>query len=431
MYNDTLPIYYLYRKLKVEFVSACNYRRGKMKIVILTETFNKRMGYSENMLPRYLSRLGHEVHVVTSDLLPYQYRNKEMHTTYLEFNKESCLLPGTVEKHDGYKLHVLSHNKLFGYMRMAGLYKTLMDIRPTIVQVFTAISWIPLEAAINRPFIGYRLFTGSHTTASVFPAAYEKGYRLDWNTIKIMTTRAFHGRFISLQTDGCFCPTVDCADVATRFFGVEKKKVVMIPLGVDTVIFTPPKKQEDWTSRKEMRSKVGFKEEEIVCVYTGRFSQDKNPLLLAQSIETLYRKGLPFRGLFVGNGSQEKEIIKCKGCVVCPFVPHSELRKYYLSSDIGVWPTQESMSMIDAAACGIPIVVNDTMQATERVEGNGLKYRLNDKDDLMRVLNELQDKKKRRILGDNGANKALREFSWEAIARKHLACYEKALRERR
>ena len=45
--------------------------------------------------------------------------------------------------------------------------------------------------------------------------------------------------------------------------------------------------------------------------------------------------------------------------------------------------------MLDAAACGLPVVVNDTLRATERINGNGLQYRLNDVDDLVRVLSTL------------------------------------------
>ena len=57
---------------------------------------------------------------------------------------------------------------------------------------------------------------------------------------------------------------------------------------------------------------------------------------------------------------------------VNPFIALSELPRFFRSADIGIWPTQEFMSMLDAAACGLPIVVNDTLKAVERIEGNGL-----------------------------------------------------------
>ncbi len=43
--------------------------------------------------------------------------------------------------------------------------------------------------------------------------------------------------------------------------------------------------------------------------------------------------------------------------------------------------------MLDAAACGLPLIVNDTLVAVvKQIEGNGITYRLNDVDDLIRAL---------------------------------------------
>src|SRR5205085_1871212 len=106
--------------------------------------------------------------------------------------------------------------------------------------------------------------------------------------------------------------------------------------------------------------------------------------------------GQPYRGLFVGNGIQARAIQSCPGSVTRPFVPVHELRNYYRAADVGVWPTQESLSMQDAAACGLPIVANDTMAATERLDGNGAVYKLNDLEDLVGVLLELRDPETRK-----------------------------------
>ena len=79
-----------------------------MRVVILTETFAKNMGYAEKLLSKYLARLGVEVHVVTMDLPPY-YQLKTFKETYMGFTNFSDLIPGTVEELDGFKLHVVGH----------------------------------------------------------------------------------------------------------------------------------------------------------------------------------------------------------------------------------------------------------------------------------------------------------------------------------
>ena len=389
-----------------------------MRIVLLTETFSKRMGYLETLLPKYLARLGAQTHVITMDLPPY-YWIRDFSETYGGFDHSKELVPGTVERHDGYTLHVLAHEKLAGYMRMIGLREKLKSIGPDIVQTMSPIGWIPLEASFYKPVFGYKLFTACHTTASIFTLATRETYW--WNRERLWCTlmRTLPGRFTSFFAEKSYGATVDCAEVAVRFFGVPASKIDVCPLGVDTEIFRPVTTEKDQQVRVELRQRLGFSESDVVCIYTGRFSEDKNPLLLAKAVAQPDRGGRRFRGLFVGNGIQSGDIQSLAGCITHPFVPVQELGEFYRAADIGVWPTQESMSMLDAAACGLPIVVNDTIAAVERIDGNGLKYRLNDVDDLVRALHELSDPLARQYFGSFGARK-MAAFSWEEIARRRL-----------
>ena len=87
--------------------------------------------------------------------------------------------------------------------------------------------------------------------------------------------------------------------------------------------------------------------------------------------------------------------------------------------------------MLDAAACGLPIVVNDTMSAPERIEGNGITYRLNDLGDLIDALLRLRDPAIRLRMGSCGAKKIARSFSWETIARQRLRDYEVSVSDKR
>ena len=397
-----------------------------MRVAILTETFAKHMGYMGNMLPRHLARLGVDVHVVTLDLPPY-HQIKDFTETYADFAAKGGLVPGTVESYDGYTLHVLPHKKLLGYMRMVGLGEKLGVLRPDVVYSLAAIGWIALDAALNKPFLGYKLFTGSHTTASVFPLAQREVAFYDPERIRCFLTRAIPGRIVSILTEKCYGATKDCADVAVRFFGVQKSKMEFCPLGVDTELFTAVRNEEGRLSRLKFRQQLGFTSSEIVCVYTGRFSEDKNPLALGQAVHRLRRMGKPYRGLFVGHGVQAEAIKALPGCVVHPFVPVEELPSFYRASDIGVWPSQESTSMLDAAACGLPLIVNDTLIAVERIDGNGITYRLNDVEDLTRALLVLEDPVVRQKLGEGGARRMVNEFSWISLAKRRLKDFEAAL----
>jgi len=398
-----------------------------MRVALLCETFSKKMGYLQRSLSKHLAMLGVDMHVVTMDLFPY-HQTSDFSTTYGDFNREGELAPGSVEQFEGYTLHVLPHRKTLGHMRMSGLEEKLRQIRPDIVQTMANFGWIAMDAARLKMIFGYKLFTGNHFHASVFPMAARNGHRpWDRERLQCLFARTIPGWLVSQLTTTLYAITPDCADIAIRFFGAPASKVVVCPLGIDTEFFHPTRTAAGRSARNVLRKRLGFEEDEIVCIYSGRFSDDKNPLLLAQSTSELRQKGEPFRGLFVGNGAQADAIRALSGNLVHPFVPVQDLANYFRASDIGVWPTQESMSMLDAAACGLPIVVNHTVNAPERIDGNGLRYRLNDRDDLIRVLLQLRDSSFRQQLGVVGAEKMSRDFSWGQVARRRLKDYEAAL----
>jgi glycosyltransferase involved in cell wall biosynthesis len=401
-------------------------RSSRLVVAILSETFSPRVGYIQNILPKYLARLGVDVHLLTEDLPPY-FQLNDFQKIYGQFTAHDRLTPGAVERINGFTVHVLGHKKILGYMRMQGMLPKLKEVRPHVVQVHTAIGWLPIDAAVGKLLLGYELFTGSHTTASVFPLAQCE--KAPWNAerLRALLLRGVPGRIVSWVTEKCYGATVDCADVAARFFGVQKRKLEVCSLGVDTELFRPVSSNGDREARMALRRGLGFADGEIVCIYSGRFTDAKDPLILARAIGKLRRHALPYRGLFLGAGAQELSLRDCAGCVIRPFVPFYELARYFRASDIGVWPKEESMSMLDAAACGIPIVVNDTLQACERIEGNGVMYRYGDVDDMVRVLAELRDDGTRQRLGDCGAQRMCTQFSWDVIARRRLRDYAAAV----
>ncbi|MDB4915909.1 MAG: hypothetical protein JWM95_3553 [Gemmatimonadetes bacterium] len=397
-----------------------------MRIVFLSESFAKNMGYLGNILPRYLEELGADVHLITGDLAPY-HQIENFAATYGAFSGAAVSAPGTVERVNGFTVHTLAHQRLLGYVRLRGLLPKLKSLRPDIVQIHSTIGWLPLEAALLRPILGYKLFTGNHTTASVFPLAQRASSLWEPERLRSVLTRAVPGRIVSQFAERCYAPTADCARVARDFFGVPQRLLDYLPLGVDTEAFRPRAGVEDERRREVRRAEIGVEPDEILCIYTGRFADDKNPLVLARAVEELRAAGLRFRAVFVGNGVQGDALAACDGCVVHPFVPYQELPAWFHAADIGVWPTQESTSMLDAAASGLPIIVNDTLVATERIDGNGLTYHLNDSHDLARVLRTLVPEDERRRLGATGARRMAELFGWGALAKRRLHDYQLTL----
>jgi glycosyltransferase involved in cell wall biosynthesis len=384
------------------------------------------MGYIVNMLPRYLARQGIEVHYVTMDL-PHYFFNKSQQDSYSGFGQLTTMRAGEEETFEGFRLHCLGHRQIGGYPRFKGLRSKLASIRPDVVQSFLSIGWVALDAAMLRRPLGYHLFTAAHTTASVFPLARKDLRVLEPARLRNFVARWLPGRFVSTRTEKCYAPTSDCADVAIRLFGVEARKVEIAPLGVDTELLSPVSTAEQRAQRELVRARLGLQPHEVLFIYTGQFTAAKNPVLLARAVESMQAQGAKVKAVFLGDGPQRAQIAAHTSSIALPFVPHRELVDYYRAADVAVWPTQESTSMLDAAACGLPIVVNDTLQAIERIDGNGLTYVLNDQASLQKVLSGLLDPDRRKALGAVGARRMAQLFSWDSLVRRRIVDYRRAL----
>src|SRR5690606_8337642 len=88
------------------------------------------------------------------------------------------------------------------------------------------------------------------------------------------------------------------------------------------------------------------------------------------------------------------------------------------------------MSMLDAAASGLPLVVSDRIGDRARIEGTGLAFRQDDVGDLAERLISLAPAEARRTLGREGRRKMVEQFSWRSIARGIVADYEAAAGDR-
>lgn len=399
-----------------------------LRIVIVSAFYSEGMGYSENCLARALARLGHEVHVVTSTY--NVYGNEPLYdATYASFLGSAEVAPGTREV-DGYQVHRLPSHLLAGYVRLRGLGATIRGLRPDVVHSLEIGSLQTWELALGRIAGDYRLFTETHQNMSVVrsymrdpngPFLKRLGYRL---------TRTLPTALASRAVERCYAVAPDCREVATRFYGVPASKVKVVSLGADTDVFHPVEDDEDAARRDELRAKLGFGPTDIVAVYTGRFSPAKNPLVLAKAIEKLGGTDPRFKALFIGEGAQRDAIAQTPNAVVLPFMTHRSLADHYRAADLGVWPRQESMSMIDAAAAGLPVIVSERVGEPERVAGNGRLYVEDDVDSLADAIWSLVDPEERKRCGAIGRRKTLAGFNWARFAEALAEDFRQAVRER-
>lgn len=396
-----------------------------MKIVFISSWYSEGMGYSENMLPKAMGKLGVEVHLITSNAQIY-YHHPQYNKIYQPYLGPNIVNTG-IKKEEGFTLHRLPYYETKNLYRgpgITGLYEYLNEIKPDIIQTFEILPETTLIAARYANKNKCLFFTECHTHASIFRKGNKRGLKEIVKSLFNLISPQLN--YINRTTKICYPIAEDVADLAINYYKVPKKKIKIQSLGVDTDIFCPPITNEQKQKRTEIREKFGFHSSEIVCIYTGRFTRDKNPHCLAKAINVLNSKGFPFKALFIGNGPKEDiDFIQSqKGCIVGSFVPAKELPKYYWAADIGVWPREESTSQLDAAACGLPLILSDKIKVLERVQDNGLLYVEGDHLDMAKKIENLSDLGLRNKMSVIGSQKIINNYSWNKIASDRLKDYK-------
>ena len=406
-----------------------------MKIVVITNWFSEKMGYSENFFPKALASLGHDVHVVTSTA-QIAYNSPIYNKIYLQHLGPAIVGP-CVKKLDGFTLHRLDFTEVHSHrlspfrlrgIRIPHLKEYLAKLHPDIVQVVSPIDEpSTYDTALYAHENTTKIFTESHLHASVL--------RTDKISLVKEAMLSFVYKFhphiaaINKHTELCYPIAPDAAEIVDTLFHVPKEKVKIQPLGVDTDLFRPAETSESRHVRENLRQSFGFKPNDLVCIYTGKFSLGKNPQLLAEAIHRLQGRGENVKGLFLGDGSEVElnEIKNKMGCVVHPFVAVRELPNYYRCADIGVWPREESTSQLDAAACGLPLILSNKIFVTERMEGNGFLYEEGSASDLAEKILLLKSPEVRQKYSKVGIEKVVRDFSWLTLAAQRVEDYQQFL----
>lgn len=392
-----------------------------MRVAVVTQWFTDGLGYSENLLPASLARTGAEVHIISGRGNVYAHTPKydSIYRPVLGEPEQPC---GSYPTDTSAILHRIASTV---NVPDAGAVKAMLKrIRPDVVQTFGVVDQWSLDCADFCEATNTPLFTENHVHESVIP-------RGPWQTprgwlVGLANRIRPAARRVNSTTTLCFAISADTYRVAHRRFGVPRSKLRIEPLGVDTDTFHPP--TDGGKRRIEVRGALGIAEDEVVCIYTGRLSEDKSPSVLAEAVALLRGQGHPVRAIFVGAGTQAyvSRLEGTVGCRVLPFRPTAALPELYQAADIGVWPREESTSQLDAMACGLPLIVSDKVRAEERL-GVGGSLREGSPTSLASVIAALLPRAAREAAGAGAHQRVQSGLSWRSLAAKRMALYSAAL----
>ncbi len=216
--------------------------------------------------------------------------------------------------------------------------------------------------------------------------------------------------------------------------GHHNRPFAAIGLGVDLEVFFP-----DRDAGLKVIRDLGWPETGAPVVgYTGRFTEEKG---LGTLMAALDQVATPWRAIFLGGGPLREALATWAARYedrvrIVPAVSHERVPAYLNAFDVLCAPSRTTPNwrevfgrmVIEAFACEVPVLASDSGELPSVVGDAGLILPEHDVNAWARALeNLLGSPELRSDLGKRGADRVERNFTWTAVARKHLEFFERLL----
>lgn len=218
---------------------------------------------------------------------------------------------------------------------------------------------------------------------------------------------------------------------------IPENKIMVVPNGVDCSLFRPPSLEE----KQKAQSRLGLQPDKVVIVSVANLLPVKGHHHLLEAVAatpSTIRERIYL--LLAGEGplrpalEKQAEALKLSGIV--RFLGRQDRRgvaETLRAADIFVlaslWEGLPN-AILEAMACGLPVIATDVGGIPELIQNNknGLLVQPQDTATLTQsILKMLQDIESRRLIGDKGRERALSNFSLEAMITKTEEIYEVSL----
>lgn len=237
-----------------------------------------------------------------------------------------------------------------------------------------------------------------------------------------------------------FIPWCDTIKKVLMLEGVPEEKITTVYTGLDLNLFKPYEKD------LELFKKYNIDEEEFIILYIGKLVSWKGVHILPYAARILLSNGYKkFSFLIAGGGAQmdnlKKVIAEAKierHFRFTGFIPYMEIYKLYNFSDLFVcpsyptmtWQEQFGMVLVEAMACGKPIVASASGSIPEIIDDAGLTFTPGDFFGLAEKISLFMAK--RELLnefGQKGRRRAENYFDAKKNALKIYDVYKKVMKD--
>ena len=209
-----------------------------------------------------------------------------------------------------------------------------------------------------------------------------------------------------------------------KYLKIPEEKIRIIPYGVDHNLFKPTLDKID--TRKKILEKFLIKESPYFLHISESNWARKNVLRLLEAFKKAKSSGIPHKLLIVGKNDDLifKKAKSIPDVHMLGYVSDDDLTNFLQSSDALINPSIHEgfgLPMLEAMACGIPVITCNVFSPPEIVGDGGLFVDPRNVDDICSKILELSNSENlRENLAAAGLKRSM-DFSWEKTA---LQLYE-------
>jgi len=241
---------------------------------------------------------------------------------------------------------------------------------------------------------------------------------------------------ITLARTAVLVGDCEAVSLSAQAYGFGRERIVLFPWGVDLDHFSPGPAQD-------FRQELGW-EDAFVILSSRSWEPVYGVDILVNAFSRAAHKNDRLRMLLLGSGSQEGRLrdTLMRYDVVdrvhfCGQVGYTDLPQYYRAADLYVSASHSdgsSVSLMEALACGRPVLVSDIPGNCEWVAHGrqGWLFTDGDEDALVKyLLDAPQNSEGLGEMGESGRQLAEEKANWQKNFQKLLGAYEMALKVRR
>lgn len=250
---------------------------------------------------------------------------------------------------------------------------------------------------------------------------------INWNYMYAKIIKTLHA------ADHILCVSDDLVALILKH-GIDKEKVSLVPIGVDIDIF---KKGDTDIIKQDFSIENNVK----IVLYVGQLIPRKGLNYLIEAIPKVLDKHKNIYFIFVGTGSQEKDLFDMcqqknipKNVQFTGNIDLCQLIKWYSIANIFVLPSLSEgrpTVIYEAMSCELPVIATDVGGVSEQVKTghSGLIIEPRDSNALADSINYLLDNEDlAKNMGMNGRKRIIEQgWTWYNHAKNVIEIYKKVM----